>query len=340
MRFGIFIPQGWRHDLVGIPGEHQWAAMNKVAQRADTALAGDGKPAWESCWVFDHFHPVPAPTTEAVNEAWALEAAIAAVTKRVRIGQMCTCMAYRPPAYMAKVAATVDIISGGRLDFGIGAGWYEHEWLAYGYGFPRAGVRLGMLDEGVQIITRMWRDGNSGKFDGEYYHVDGAMCYPQPLQHVPGISKPTIPLWIAGGGEKVTLKLVAKYAQYANIAPNPDDFKHKSDILAAHCAEVGTDFSAITRSANYNVVIGTPSEREARLAELEKVFRKYTPANADNEMNGWRNAYLTGTAPEIVEKLHHMQSLGMTYAITYFPVITQDTDQVNEFEQEVIPHLR
>ena len=340
MRFGLFIPQGWRHDLVGIDGAHQWAAMNKIAQRTDTALAGDGKFAWESCWVFDHFHPVPAPTHEAVNEAWALEAAIAAVTKRVRIGQMCTCMAYRPPAYLAKVAATVDIISGGRVEMGIGAGWYEHEWRAYGYGFPRAGVRLGMLDEGVQIMARMWRDGTSGVFDGEYYQVDNALCFPQPLQHVPGIAGPTIPLWIAGGGEKVTLKIASKYAQYTNFSPDPEGFAHKSALLEQHCKDVGRDFSEITRSANYNVVIGTPAERAARLDALEAVYRKYTPEKAAGEMTGWRNSYLSGTAEEIVEKLRKMESLGMTYAITYFPVVTSDTDQLDQFEQEVIPHLR
>src|SRR5690606_35439989 len=147
----------------------------------------------------DHFHTVPEPTTDATHEAWSLMAAFAASTSRVRLGQMCTCMAYRNPAYLAKVAATVDVISGGRVEMGIGAGWYEHEWRAYGYGFPRAGERIAALDEGVQIMKQAWETGEA-TLDGRYYQVDGARVYPRPLQC------PRIPLWIAGGGEKKTLR--------------------------------------------------------------------------------------------------------------------------------------
>ena len=127
----MFVPQGWRHDLVGIDPAEQWATMKGLAQRADAG-------PWESIWVYDHFHTVPAPTDEATHEAWTLMSAFGAVTERVRLGQMCTCMSYRNPVYLAKVAATCDIVSGGRIEMGIGAGWYEHEWRAYGYGFPPA----------------------------------------------------------------------------------------------------------------------------------------------------------------------------------------------------------
>ncbi|HEX8498041.1 MAG TPA: LLM class flavin-dependent oxidoreductase [Actinomycetales bacterium] len=145
MRFGLFVPQGWRMDLAGIAPADQWKAMHGVAAAADVGST------WESVWVYDHFHTVPIPSEEATHEAWTLMAAFAASTTRVRLGQMCTCMAYRNPAYLAKVAAPIDVISGGRVEMGIGAGWYEHEWRAYGYGFPSAGERLAALDEGVQI---------------------------------------------------------------------------------------------------------------------------------------------------------------------------------------------
>ncbi|MDX6317640.1 MAG: hypothetical protein QOD35_1040, partial [Nocardioidaceae bacterium] len=129
MRFGLFIPQGWRLDLVGIEPAKHWATMLEIAQLAEQST-------YESIWVYDHFHTVPVPTDEVTYEAWSLMAAFAAATERVRLGQMCTCMSYRNPAYLAKVAATVDVISGGRVEMGIGGGWYEHEWRAYGYGFP------------------------------------------------------------------------------------------------------------------------------------------------------------------------------------------------------------
>lgn len=183
MRFGLFVPQGWRLDLAGIDPADQWETMLGVAQ-----IAEEGP--FESIWLYDHFHTVPVPTDEATHEAWALMAAFAAATNRVRLGQMCTCMAYRNPAYLAKFAATTDIVSGGRVEMGIGAGWYEHEWRAYGYGFPPARERLGRLDEGVRIMRQLWTTGKA-TVDGEYYRVDGAICRPLPLQDG------GIPLWIA-----------------------------------------------------------------------------------------------------------------------------------------------
>jgi F420-dependent oxidoreductase-like protein len=224
MRFGMFVPQGWRHDLVGIEPADQWGVMKGLAQHADAG-------PWESIWVYDHFHTVPVPTDQATHEAWSLMAAFGAVTERVRLGQMCTCMSYRNPAYLAKVAATCDIVSGGRVEMGIGAGWYEHEWRAYGYGFPPAPERLGMLDEGVQIMRQAWTEG-SATLAGKHYQVDGARVWPLPLQ------EGGIPLWIAGGGEKVTLKIAAKYARYTNF----------DGTLEGLHAEVGAAARALSRS--------------------------------------------------------------------------------------------
>src|SRR5215472_4168672 len=265
MRFGLFIPQGWRLDLAGIPPADQWATMRDLAQ------AADGWP-FESIWVYDHFHTVPVPTEEATHEAWSLMSAFAASTSRVRLGQMCTCTGYRNPAYLAKVAATVDVVSGGRVEMGIGGGWYEHEWRAYGYGFPGAGDRLGMLDEGVQIMRQLWATG-SATLSGRHYQVAGAIGQPQPLQDG------GIPLWIAGGGEKKTLRLAARYASYTNFGGSPDEFRHKSEILAGHCADVGTDYGAIVRSSNFNVVIGE-TERDVadKLAWIRAHYEPLVPA--------------------------------------------------------------
>src|SRR4051794_19619328 len=248
MRFGLFVPQGWRHDLVGIDPAEQWAVMKGLAAHADAG-------PWESIWVYDHFHTVPVPGDQATHEAWTLMAAFAASTERVRLGQMCTCMSYRNPAYLAKVAATVDAVSGGRVEMGIGGGWYEQEWRAYGYGFPSAGERLGRLREGVEIMHQAWTTGRA-TLDGRYYQVDGALVRPMPLQ--PG----GIPLWIAGGGEKVTLKIAAQYARYTNFGGDPETFAHKSEVLRGHCADLGTDYDAIVRSANFNTVV---AETEAEV---------------------------------------------------------------------------
>ncbi len=327
MRFGLFVPQGWRLDLVGIDPSDQWQVMRDLALRAD-------RGPWESIWVYDHFHTVPEPTEEATHEAWTLVSAFAAVTDRVRIGQMCTAMAYRNPAYLAKVAATADIISGGRIEMGIGGGWYEQEWRAYGYGFPSAGERLRRLDEGVQIFRQAWTTG-SATFSGRHYTVDGAIVRPLPLQDG------GIPLWIAGGGEKVTLKIAAKYAQYTNFDGTPEGFARKSEILREHCAEVGTDFDTIVRSANYNVAIGrTEAEVQDRLEALRARLEPIVGAEkADGALDAFRGMPAVGTPEQIVENLTALKKQGLEYAIFYVPEAAYDTSGLELLEKEVLPHL-
>jgi F420-dependent oxidoreductase-like protein len=328
MRFGTFVPQGWRMDLAGIDPSEHWATMSGLARRADAG-------PWESIWVYDHFHTTPAPTEDATHEAWTLMSAFGAVTTRVRLGQMCTCMAYRNPAYLAKVAATVDHVSGGRVEMGIGAGWYEHEWRAYGYGFPRAGERLAMLDEGVQIMLQAWRTGTA-TLDGKHYQVDGAIVRPLPLQ-LGGI-----PLWIAGGGEKVTLRIAARYASYTNFDGTPDGFARKSELLRGHCADVGTDFDAIVRSSNYNIAIGrTEAEVTDRLAWLQdRLTRLVGAEKAAAQLNNYRGMPGCGTPEQIVDRLTSLHKAGLDYAICYFPDAAYSTDSLELFETEVIPALQ
>lgn len=330
MRFGVFVPQGWRYDLVGIDPGEQWSTMRDLARRFD------GVEAWESLWVYDHFHTTPVHSDEATHEAWTLMAAFAADTSRIRLGQMCTCMGYRNPAYLAKVAATVDHVSGGRVEMGIGGGWYEHEWRAYGYGFPSAKERLGQLREGVEIFRQAWTTGTA-TLDGEYYQVDGAICRPLPLQTAPS----GIPLWIAGGGEKVTLKIAARYADYTNFDGSLAGFRHKSQLLEEHCRTVGRDFGEITRTANYNVLIGaTEAEVADRVARFTDHFRR-----ALGEQRGQEYADATvagglvGTPEQIVERLAAVGEAGLAYAIGYFPELAYDTSGVELFEREVIPAL-
>jgi len=326
MRFGLFIPQGWRLDLVDIAPADQWGVMRDLATYVD-----DGD-VWDSLWVYDHFHTVPMPTAEATHEAWSLMAAYAATTSRIKLGQMCTAMSYRNPVYLAKVAATADIISGGRIQMGIGGGWYEHEWRAYGYGFPSAGVRLARLDEGVQIMRDAWHDGVV-TFNGKHYQVDGAIVAPKPLQDE------GIPLWIAGGGEKVTLRIAAKYAQYTNFTSEPEGFAHKSQVLADHCRDVGADFGAIVRSANINAVVGA-SESEVR-DRLSRVRSRISGITGDAAADAMLTSMSTpqagsGTPEQLVEALQKLRELGCEYVICYFPEAAYDRSGVELFEREVI----
>jgi F420-dependent oxidoreductase-like protein len=327
MRFGLVVPQGWRLDLAGIEPAAQWPAMLEIARAAEAG-------PFESLWVYDHFHTVPVQTHEATHEAWSLMAALAASTSRIRLGQMCTCVSYRNPAYLAKVAATVDIVSGGRLEMGIGAGWYESEWRAYGYGFPSAGERIARLDEGVQIMRQLWKTG-AATFHGEHFRIDGAICQPLPLQS-DGIS-----LWIAGGGEKKTLRIAARYASYTNFDGSPEGFRRKSEILAAHCSDLGRDFDSVVRSTEYNVVVGTTeSEVKERLDWFRAHYAPFVHGDElENACRGLASGLLVGTPERIAERLAGMTALGLKYAILYFPEVAYDRSGLDLFAREVAPAL-
>lgn len=334
MRFGLFIPQGWRYDLVGIDPARHWEVMGDLVRYADAA------PAWESVWVYDHFHTTPEPSREATHEAWSLMAGFAAITSRVRLGQMCTCMSYRQPTYLAKVAATIDHISGGRIEMGIGGGWYEHEWRAYGYGFPPAGERLGRLREGVEIFQQAWTTG-SATLDGEHYQVDGALCFPQPLQTTSARNR--IPIWVAGGGPKVTLKIAAQYADYANYFGDPQEFADKTEILRGHCRDIGRDFEEITLSGNTNVVIADDAaELDERLGAIaaRMVTGGMTPDDAAGHVDrSLRGQPTVGTVEQVVEGLQAMHAAGLAYTIANFPEAAYDRAPIERFEREVIPAL-
>ena len=242
MKIGAFVPQGWRMDLSDIPTEDQWDVILSSASKIEEL-------GYESIWVYDHFHTVPTPTQDPTYECWSLMAALSQTTSKVRLGQMCTCNSYRNPAYLTKVASNIDVMSGGRLEYAIGAGWYDQEYNAYGYEYPSAGTRLKMLEESLIIYKKMTTE-DEATFKGEYYEINNAINQPKPLQ------KPHPPLWVCGGGEKVTLKLLAKYGDYGNWDVDIEGFKHKSTILKQHCEDQNRTYDEIGRTLHTNVIIG------------------------------------------------------------------------------------
>ncbi len=320
-KFGVFVPQGWRMDLVKIKDPvEQYGAMTRAGQEAE-------RLGFDSIWVYDHFHTVPKPTLETTFEAWTITAGLARDTKTIRIGQMVTCNGYRHPAYMAKVASTVDVLSHGRLDFGIGAGWYEHEWRAYGYGFPDAPTRLKMLGEALPIIKAMWTE-DYATYDGKFYQVNGAINQPK------GVQKPHPPIWIGGGGEKVTLKLVAKYGDASNFGGmNLDDFRHKADILRRHCDDLGRDYDTIIKSANINVLLLEPRDKD-RGEELSAPYRNGQPYKE------WSQGNFVGTPADLVSLIARMQDAGVQYFLIYVPDIAYDLSQLQMLGSEVLNVVR
>src|SRR5947209_5531088 len=236
-KFGVFVPQGWRLDLVDIEDpEEKYEAMTRVGVEAE-------KLGFDSIWLYDHFHTVPTPQLETTFECWTCTAALARDTSTIRIGQMVTCNNYRNPALLAKMASTVDVLSHRRLDFGLGAGWHQEEFEAYGYPFPDGPERLRMLDEGLQVIRAMWTEPYA-TFEGQHYQVRGAINEPK------GVQKPHPPIWVGGSGEKVTLKLVAQYGDACNIGGvDPAVYRHKFGVIREHCETVGRDYNSIIKSA-------------------------------------------------------------------------------------------
>ncbi len=324
MEFGAFVPQGWRHDLVDIPIEDHWETMTTVATTIE-------KAGFDSLWVYDHFHTVPAPTQEVTYEAWTLMAALAVATDTVRLGQMCTCNTYRPPSYLAKVAASIDVISGGRLEMGIGAGWYEHEHDGYGYPFLKPSQRIGKLEEGVEIMKAMWTK-DVVDYSGDHYQLKGAISQPKPMQ------KPHVPIWVAGGGEQLTLRVAARHAQYTNFgAASPEEFRHKSRILENHCAAEGTNYDAITRSVNFNIFCcETQAEADKKVEDLKAQLMRFVPEDRAERQAGFYRAR-SGTPEKIFDDLNQWAIAGAGYFIVNFADAAYDTSGLELFAREVIP---
>ena len=305
MKIGAFIPQGWRMDLNGIEQENQWNTILNSANKIEELN-------FESIWVYDHFHTVPQPTQDPTYECWTLMSALSQTTSKVRLGQMCTCNSYRNPAYLTKVASNIDVMSGGRLEYAIGAGWYDHEYKAYGYVYPSDGERLKMLEESL-IIYKLMTTEEEPKFEGKYYSIDGAINQPKPIQ------KPYPPLWVCGGGEKVTLKLLAKYGDYGNWDVDVEGFIHKSNVLKQHCENEGRDYSEIGRTLHTNVLIANNEE------ELKtKISKLATYTNIPEDY--YYKRPLIGTKDKVFDTIVQFKDAGCTYLIAYVPdVVWGDT---------------
>jgi F420-dependent oxidoreductase-like protein len=316
VKFGTFVPQGWRMDLVEIKDPlEKYNAMTQVGKAAEQA-------GYASIWVYDHFHTVPTPEIETCFEAWTITAGLSRDTSRIRIGQMVTCNGYRNPAYLAKVASTVDILSRGRLICGLGAGWYEHEWRAYGYDFPEIPARMSAFREATEIIVKMWTE-EKATFKGKYYSIDGAINEPK------GVQKPHIPLWLGGGGEKVTLKLVAKWGNGCNIGGGkPDIIRQKLDVLRQHCENVGRNFDEITRSTSMNTFLLEDGADPIKATAQARGTTPYETFERDN---------FIGTAAQLRDHIAQLAEIGITYVITYFPRVAYDQTMLQRYASEVIP---
>jgi F420-dependent oxidoreductase-like protein len=296
LRFGLFVPQGWILDLVDIEDPiEQFEAMSQVAKTAE-------RLGFDSIWLFDHFHTYHRPVLETTFECWTTTAALARDTSRIRVGQMVTCNGYRNPALLAKMASTVDVLSHGRLDFGIGAGWYQHEFDAYGYTFPPVPERLRMLEESLQVIRAMWTEPYAS-FAGEYYRIAGAINEPK------GVQQPHPPIWVGGSGERVTLRLAAQYGDATNFGGHLDDldwYRHKFDVIRGHCNAIGRDADELIRSSDVETTLVRPGE------DPELLTRRY---RRDQTLAEYRSHAIVGGPQEIIDAYGRLIDAGVNYII-------------------------
>ena len=309
MKFSVSLPNGWTMSLVDVKDPiDAYETMTNVAKAADD----DG---YEAVWLVDHFHTIPIPSQEVTFECWMSLAAIARDTKRIRVGQIVTCNSYRNPALLAKMASTLDVLSHGRLNFGIGAGWYEHEYRAYGYPYPDAPERLRQLREALQVIHAMWEQ-EEAYFEGKYYQVRGAINQPK------GVQKPHIPILIGGGGEKVTLKLVAQYGDACNVSGDLQTVEHKLAVVKQHCENVGRDYQDIHCTTGSLCSIADSDEEALALV----------PAAVRANLS---NTALVGSPATIRQRIAALEAIGIHEIILGFPSAT-DLTPLHRFAQEFI----
>jgi F420-dependent oxidoreductase-like protein len=315
LKYGLFLSSGFAQELAGIKDPVEaYETLTRWAQTADQS-------GYDSVWIPDHFLTAP-PSQEMVFECWTMAAALARDTKRVRIGQMVTGNSYRNPALLAKMASTLDVLSHGRLTFGIGAGWYEPDYRAYGYEFPDGPERLRQLQEAVQVILAMWTQ-EEATFEGNYYQIRGAINQPK------GVQQPHIPLMIAGAGEQVTLKLVARYGDVCNVIADQATLEHKFAVLKQHCKTVGRDYESIHRTALTLCIIGDTDEQA----------RALIPGWAGAVFPGDVGSYgLIGTLETIRQRLAAYEVAGVQELVIHFSDFSDAThlDAVRLFAKTFI----
>jgi len=311
MKFGLQI----NPYLPGTTG-NPWDGVERVARYMDES-------AFDSLWVYDHFlyeggysgHPYSEPAMEAFTALGA----IAAITQRVRLGQLVLGMPYRNPAMMTKMATTLDLISHGRSILGVGAGWHKREYEAYGWGaFESVGVRMKRLEEGLQVVLALWGEGPAS-FAGSHYTLDNVRDNPAPIQ------RPHPPIMIGGSGEKVTLRLVAQYAQFCNVSGDPARVGELFNVIRGHCERLGRPFEEITRSIYTTIIIGNDA---AEVAEKRERLGAYIP----------EKGALIGTPEELIAIFREYAAVGCQYVVFRTPDWI-DVDSLRLFSEQVIPAL-
>jgi len=311
IKFGVFLPF------------YAFQTQNPTAhyqQLLDVVLECE-RLNYDSIWLDDHL----MYDHWSIFESWTTLSALAAKTSRIRLGTMVSCISHRNPVLVAKSAATLDAISGGRLEFGIGAGIQKAEHVAYGFGFPKHSERIEILGQALEVITQLWREGKTS-YQSKHYSLKDAVCEPKPLQ------KPNPPIIIGGNGEKL-LKVTARYADrfdWGNLSI--ESFQNKLGILEKNCKEIGRDFSKIEKSC-------WPAGQVLIAENQKELITKVKEAKPNaTTLTDFKKATLIGTPEECIEPLQAYLDLGVTYFMLYFADLP-NFDSLKLFAEEILKNV-
>jgi F420-dependent oxidoreductase-like protein len=286
------------------------------------------KLGFHSGWLFDHLFELPlfGPLHEPCLEAWTLLSALSKETNKMRLGVTCLCVSYRNPAMLAKMSSTLDVISGGRFELGIGSGWAKTEHQSYGIPFENPRQRTEKLEEAVMIIKKMWTEENPS-FKGKHYRIDGAVCQPKPIQ------KPRPLIWIGGGGERFTLMTVAKHADGCNfIGLSVDEYRHKLDVLAEHCETIGRKIGDVRKSWQGSIIIGRDD------SEINTRMQHAHTGNVAKD--GLKAHAIVGTPNQCIQRIGEYMDIGVDRFMLSFPEAATDINGIRLFAEQVLPSFQ
>jgi F420-dependent oxidoreductase-like protein len=334
VKFGLALPHYDFSRPDGAPVS--WEGLADAARRAESL-------GFDSVWISDHFflslaryggpdEPFGAP------EALTALAGLAAVTERVRLGTLVLCAGFRHPAIVAKAAATIDLLSGGRLDLGLGAGWYEDEHRAFGYPFGTVGERFEVLEETVEVVSLLFGEKEPVTWEGRHFSLEAAFCRPRPAQH------PRPPLWVGGKGGPRMARLVARLADGWNTvwAWTPEDYAARVAVLEEACADQGRDPATVRQSLGLYALVGR-DERD--LQARWRALQRWTPGVALDGVTAeaWGRDKLVGTTDRVVERVSAFADLGveeLIVSVGSLPFAVFDDEAVEVFARTVIPAVR
>jgi F420-dependent oxidoreductase-like protein len=320
LRYGAFVPQGWKLEYTGWDAAAAWARSVELAGIAERA-------GYDHLWVYDHVETVPRREPTHCFEAFTMLAALSQVTTRAELGQLVTCSSYRNAGLLAKEAACIDVYSGGRLILGLGAGWYRREYQAYGYEYRSDRERLEVLEETITVIPRLWSE-ETVSFEGKHLRFDGAFSDPKPVR------SPRPPLWIGGGGEKVTLRIAAEHADATNWQVGLDQFVHKSKVLEEHCSRIGRDFDSIVRTHG----------PDCRLFDTERDLQTWLDSPGGGQLWGrtphedYVRDNFVGTPERVAEQVQGFVDAGCREFVLWFRDFPS-SESLERFTAEVVPEI-